>query len=155
MRFWWLYSIYRLSWEELTYYNVERLVLTLESGICIQFFFLYFFSFLNFIYLFILPECFSVLSKQNIGAGSLSLLQGIFPTQGLNAGLLLCGRILYQLSHKGSSRILEWVAYPFSCSSSQPKNRTGVSCIAGRFFTNWVIREPHVYRQPYPKVYME
>ena len=32
----------------------------------------------------------------------LSLLQGIFPTQGLNPGLLHCMRILYQLSHKGS-----------------------------------------------------
>ena len=33
---------------------------------------------------------------------SLSLLQGIFPTQGLNPGLPHCRRILYQLSHKGS-----------------------------------------------------
>ena len=37
---------------------------------------------------------------------------------------------------KGSSRILEWVAYPISSRSSQPRNRTGVSCIAGGFFTN-------------------
>ena len=44
--------------------------------------------------------------------GSLSLLQGIFPTQGSNPGLPHCGQILYQLSHKGSPRILEWVAYP-------------------------------------------
>ena len=34
---------------------------------------------------------------------SLSLLQGIFPTQGLNAGLLHCRQILYQLNYKGSS----------------------------------------------------
>ena len=33
---------------------------------------------------------------------SLSLLQGIFPNQGLNPGLPHCRRILYQLSHKGS-----------------------------------------------------
>ena len=39
---------------------------------------------------------------QNTGVGSLSLLQGIFPTQRLNPGLLHCRRILYQLSHKGS-----------------------------------------------------
>ena len=39
---------------------------------------------------------------QNTGVGSLSLLQGIFPTQGLNAGLLHCRQILYQLNHKGS-----------------------------------------------------
>ena len=73
---------------------------------------------------------------QNTGVGSLSLLQGIFPTQGSN-----CKWILYQLSHKGSPRTLEWVACPFSSGSSQPRNRTRVSCIVGRFFTNWAIRE--------------
>ena len=78
---------------------------------------------------------------QNTAVGSLSLLQGIFPTQGSNPGLPHCGRILYQLSHKGSPRILEWVAYPFSRGSSQPRNWTGVSCIAGRFFTSWATRE--------------
>ena len=76
---------------------------------------------------------------QNTGVGSLSLLQGIFPTQGLSPGLPHCKWILYQLSHKGSPRILEWVAYPFSSWSSHPKNWTRVSCIAGRFFTNWTI----------------
>ena len=55
---------------------------------------------------------------QNTGVGSLSLLQGIFPTQGLNPGLLHCKQILYQLSHAGSPRILEWVAYPFASGSS-------------------------------------
>ena len=39
---------------------------------------------------------------QNTGVGSLSLFQGIFPTQGSNPGLLHCRWILYQLSHKGS-----------------------------------------------------
>ena len=38
---------------------------------------------------------------QNTGVGSLSLLQGTFPTQGSNPGLLYCRWILYQLSHKG------------------------------------------------------
>ena len=38
---------------------------------------------------------------QNTGVGSRPLLQGIFPTQGSNPGLLHCGHILYQLSHKG------------------------------------------------------
>ena len=78
---------------------------------------------------------------QNNGVVSLSLLQGIFPTQGSNPGLPQCRWILCQLSHKGSPRILEWVAYPFPSRSSQPRNQTGVSCIAGRFFTNWAIRE--------------
>ena len=78
---------------------------------------------------------------QNTGVGSLSLLQEIFPSQGSNPGLLHCRWILYQLSHKGSPRILEWVAYPFSSRFSRPRNRTGVSCIAGRFFTYWAIRK--------------
>ena len=39
------------------------------------------------------------------------------------------------------ARILEWVAYPLSRGSSQPRDRTQVSCIAGRFFTNWAIKE--------------
>ena len=39
-------------------------------------------------------------SGQNTGVGRLSFLQGFFPTQGLNPGLLHCGRILYQLSHR-------------------------------------------------------
>ena len=72
---------------------------------------------------------------QNTRVGSLSLLQGIFPTQGLNSSLPHCRQILYQLSHKGSPKILECVAYPFSRGSSQPRNLTWVSCIAGRFFT--------------------
>ena len=79
--------------------------------------------------------------NQNTGVGSLSLLQGIFPTQGPNPGFPHCRQILYQLSHKGSPRILEWVAYPFSSGSSQPWGQTGVSCIAGGFFTSWAIRE--------------
>ena len=45
------------------------------------------------------------------------------------------------------ARILEWVAFPFSRGSSQPRNWTGVSCFAGRFFTNWAIREAS--RVPY------
>ena len=78
---------------------------------------------------------------QDTGVDSLSLLQGIFPTQGSNPGLPHCRQILYQLSHQGSPRILEWVAYPFSGGSSWPRNPARVSCIAGRFFTNWPIRE--------------
>ena len=77
---------------------------------------------------------------QNTGVGSLSLLQGIFPTQRSKPGLLHCRWILHQLSHKGSPRILEWVAYPFSSGSSRPRNWTRVSCIAGRFFINWAMR---------------
>ena len=84
---------------------------------------------------------YSLWNSPGQNTGVRSLLQGIFPTQGSNPGLPPCSWILYQLSHKGSPRILEWVAYPFSIGSSQPRNRTRVSCMAGRFFTSWAIRE--------------
>ena len=80
-------------------------------------------------------------SGQNTEFGSLSLLQGIFSTKRSNSGFPHCRLILYQLSHKGSARILEWLDYPFSSRSSQSRNQTRVSCIAGGFFTNWAIRE--------------
>ena len=86
--------------------------------------------------------------------GSLSLLQRIFPTQGSNPGLLHCRWILYQLSHKESPRILEWVAYPFSRGSSWPRNRIGVSCIAGRFSTNWAMREAQLWGKPNTRIFM-
>ena len=47
----------------------------------------------------------------NTGVGSLFLTPGVLPNQGLNPGLLRFREILYQLSHKGSPRILEWVAF--------------------------------------------
>ena len=55
--------------------------------------------------------------RKNTGVGSHSLLQGIFPTEGLIPGLLHCRQILYQLSHQGSP-----------------------SCTAWRFLTDWTIR---------------
>ena len=68
---------------------------------------------------------------QNTEVGSLSLLQGIFPTPGSNPGLPHC-----RLSHKGNPKQLEWVVYPFFSGSSQSRNQTRAICIAGRFFTN-------------------
>ena len=44
---------------------------------------------------------------KNTGVSSHSLLQGIFPTQGSNPGLLNCRQILYCLSHQGSPRSAE------------------------------------------------
>ena len=78
---------------------------------------------------------------QNTGVGSLSLLQGMLPTQGSNPGLRHCRWILHQLSHKSNPRIQEWVAYPFSRGCSQPRDQTQVSCIVGGFFTSWAMRE--------------
>ena len=78
---------------------------------------------------------------RNTGVGFHALRQGIFPTQGLNLDLPHCRWILYCLSHQKSPGILEWVAYPFSRGTSRPRKKTGVSCIAGRFFTIWAITE--------------
>ena len=65
---------------------------------------------------------------QNNGVGSLSLLQGIFPIQGSNPGLLHCRLILCEPSHKGSPRILKWVAISSSRRSSWPRDLIHVSC---------------------------
>ena len=90
-----------------------------------------------------------ILQAKNPEVGSFSLLHGIFPTQGLNPGLPHCRRILYQLSHQGSPRILEWVTYPFSSGSSHPRSRTRASCIVGGFFTSWATRESYIsYKCP-------
>ena len=69
---------------------------------------------------------------------------GISPTQGVNPGLPHCRWFLYHLSHQAHPKILEWEAYPFSRGSSWPRNRTQVSCIAGRFLTSWATGEAHI-----------
>ena len=84
---------------------------------------------------------------QNTGVGSLSLLQRIFQIQGSSPGLPHCRWILYQLSHKGTPRILEWAAYPFSSGSSWPRTWTGVSCSVGELrvfcgFRVWCVLFP-------------
>ena len=73
---------------------------------------------------------------QNTGLGCHALLQGIFPTQGPNPGLPHCRQILYQLSHQGSPRVLEWAVYPFTRGSFQPRNQIKVSYAEGGFFTS-------------------
>jgi len=65
--------------------------------------------------------------------------------------LTLCDPMGYSLLSSSvhgipQTRILEWVAYPFSRETSWLRNRTGVSCIAGRFFTSWATREVHLDR---------
>ena len=80
---------------------------------------------------------------QNTGVGSLSLSPGDQSSQPRDWSQVsrIAGKFLYQLSHTGSPRTLEWVAYPFSSRSFQPSNQTAISCIAGRFFTDWAIWE--------------
>ena len=43
------------------------------------------------------------------------------------------------------ARILEWVSISFSRGSSQPGDRTQVTCTAGRFFTEWATREAPIF----------
>ena len=50
--------------------------------------------------------------------------------------LTLCDPMDYTVPGILQARILEWVAFPFSRGSSQPRDQTQVSCIAGRFFTS-------------------
>ena len=78
---------------------------------------------------------------ENTGVGRLSVLQKIFPTQGLNCGLPHCGKILYQLSHKGNPKntgvgslvLLQQIF------TTQESKRGLLHCSG--FFTNWAIRE--------------
>ena len=53
----------------------------------------------------------------------------------------LCYSMDYTVHGILRARILEWEVFPFSRESSQPRDRTQVSCIAGRFFTSWATRE--------------
>ena len=62
--------------------------------------------------------------------------------------LTLCNPMDYTVHGILHSRILEWVAFPFSRESPQPRDRTRVSHIAGGFFTNWAIRETPSYSFP-------
>ena len=102
---------------------------------------------------------------QNTGVGCHALLQGSSQPRDRTQVYPPCSWILYHLSHQGSlkrtvkvkvtllcpalcnhtdyiahgilqARVLEWVAFPFSWGSSQPRDRTQVSHIAGRLFTS-------------------
>ena len=131
--------------------------------------------------------------SQNTGVGSLSLLQGIFPTQGLNLGLPHCKQTLYHLSYQGKlkytyifishtyislcsemsggggglvdfcnpmdhslpgssvpgilqARIWSELLFPSPGNLQPPppcpavRDQTWVSCIGGRFFTDWATK---------------
>ena len=54
----------------------------------------------------------------------------------------LCDPVDYTVHGILQTRILGWVAFLFSRGSSQPRDRTQVSCITGRFFTSWATGKP-------------
>ena len=66
-----------------------------------------------------------------------SVMSNSLRPYGLQPARLLCSGI-------SQARILEWFDISFSRGSSRPSDWTWVSCIAGRFFTNWATREAHV-----------
>ena len=86
-------------------------------------------------------------SKQEYWRGLPFPSPGDLLNPGIKPGLPHCRRILFQLSHQGSPRILEWVAYPFSSGSSQPRNQTGVSCIAGDWIL-WILYQLSYHGSP-------
>ena len=61
----------------------------------------------------------------------------LYSVQVIQSCLTLCNRTDYTVHGILQARILESVTIPFSRGSSQPRNQTQVSRIAGRFFTNW------------------
>ena len=99
--------------------------------------------------------------------GSLSLLQGIFPTQGLNPGLPHCRQILYQLSHQGSphsplllrgtwnslafpadarAQMLDQLGYP----DSSERAAVGFHMVAVLRTAAWRVIRPHVIHRKSP-----
>jgi len=69
-----------------------------------------------------------------------ALLQGIFPTQGSNPGLPHYRQIPYHLSHQGSPRILEWVAYPFSRELPDPGIKLGSPALQADYLPPELLR---------------
>ena len=59
--------------------------------------------------------------------------------------LTLCDPMDYTVHGILQARILEWVAFPFSRGSSQPRDQTQVFCLAGRFLTSRATREAQEY----------
>ena len=57
----------------------------------------------------------------------------------------ICDSMDYTVHELHQARILECVAFPFSMGSSQPRDQTQVSRIAGGFFTSWATREAQEY----------
>ena len=80
-------------------------------------------------------------ADKNIGVGCHDLLHSIFPNQGWNPRLPHCRQILYIWTTREAQEYWSGQLLSFLRGSFRPKNWTGVSCIAGRFFTNWATRE--------------
>ena len=69
-----------------------------------------------------------------------------------NPGLPNCRRILYQLSHQGSPRILEWVAYPFFRGSSRPGIQPGSPSLQADSLPTELSGKPNQHVEKYSKM---
>ena len=81
---------------------------------------------------------------QKIGV-NLSLLQGIFPTQGSNPGVPHYRQVPYHLSHQGSPRILSGGSLSLFQGIFRTQESNQVSCTSGRFFTAELPGKPQVF----------
>ena len=68
-------------------------------------------------------------------------LEGEVKSKSLSRVPTLCDPMGYTVQGILQARILQWVAFPFSRGSSQPRDPTQVPHIAGGFFTSWATRE--------------
>ena len=66
------------------------------------------------------------------------------PRDGTQVSHIAGGFFTIYLSHQGSKRILEWLDYPLARVSLWAMNRSEVSCIADKFFTNWATTEAQI-----------
>ena len=85
--------------------------------------------------------CASAGKESTCNAGDLGSIPGLgrSPGEGERVPTLVSGpenSVDYTIYRILQARILEWVAFPFSRGSSQPRDQTQVSHIAGRFFTS-------------------
>ena len=122
----WHYGLYDLG---------KLLILSLNLFFKRFFFFLTWTIFKDFIELVTILFLFYVLDFWLWGMWGLSSLK-VKVTQSC---LTFCDPMDYKVHGILQASVLEWVAFPFSRGSSQPRDQTRVSCIAGGFFTNWVI----------------
>ena len=81
------------------------------------------------------------LSSQESWSGLPCPTPGDLPNPGIKPRSLALWADSLPFELPGNPLTLQWVAIPFSRGSSQPRNQTGVSWIAGRFFTSWATRE--------------
>ena len=95
---------------------------------------------LNRVWLFVTPYSPWKSPGKNTGVGTLSLLQGIYHP-GIKPRSPTLQADSLPAEPQGKPMNTRVGSYPFSRESSWPRNWTEVSCIAGRFFTNWAIRE--------------